>query len=283
MLARQWQRYADFHAQAAQDPTASAPGSEPDASTEPDTRQDAIYAPYDKIQNGRHSSESVDEFLDRVPPIDCPLPIGTPWLWVANPHHKPKQKKQVVILDGESDEDEDANSGWQLQCRKILDDYEHKAAKITEQMEGKAKATITRRLNPLRKDIPARIQQIAKDAGMVCGKWMLFPSEDRVMKTWRAVCKGVVEGRLGHAAKIAAHPGGGSGHGRLICVYTEDFSDVQDVKRVLFELVDLGLVPAESYGIHYKCDAYTYLGIESKNEYGMKASIYSSNQLLQAG
>jgi hypothetical protein len=74
---------------------------------------------------------------------------------------------------------------------------------------------------------------------------------------------------------------------RLICVYTKDFTDVEDVRRVLHALIEMGLVAADMpRGIAYKCDAYTYLDIYAKNEYGLPASIYGSKEMLaesQAG
>ena len=32
--------------------------------------------------------------------------------------------------------------------------------------------------------------------------------------------------------------------------------------------------------IYYKCDAYTYLGINSGNDYKLRASLYSSEEIL---
>lgn len=279
-----WQSHQRTHPRAAPDFTAD---EGPPNTTEVAVAGGAVhaeadlYAPYDSIENGRHSTESVNDFLTRVPPVNCPLSATTRWLWVAYPHYRPKPAATSAVSLHNAADDQDQS--WQVRCRAILDEYQSKADKITDEMAGKAKGSITRKLNPLRKDIPSRIQKIAKEAGKVCGKWMLFPTEDQVTDTWTSVCKGVLDGRLGHAAKIAAHPGGAKSTGRLVCVYTQDFSDVEDVRRVLFELVDMGLVPAEGYGIHYKCDAYTALGIESGNDYGIKASIYSSNQLLKAG
>lgn len=67
---------------------------------------------------------------------------------------------------------------------------------------------------------------------------------------------------------------------RLICVYTKDFTDVADVRRVLLGLVEMGLVRADMpRGITYKCDAYTYLDIYGNNEFGLRASIYSSKEM----
>lgn len=118
---------------------------------------------------------------------------------------------------------------------------------------------------------------------------MLFPTEDDVTQTWRTVCEAMIENKLGEQAKVAiedhsrrlSSPDAPFTPNRLICIYTYDFSDLEDVRRVLDELVDLGLVSREGRGIYYKCDAYTYLGIESNNPYKLKASLYSSSDLLK--
>jgi len=64
----------------------------------------------------------------------------------------------------------------------------------------------------------------------------------------------------------------------VICVYTRDFTDVEDVKRVLQELARLKLVPA--WGIKYKSDAYTHLEIYARNEWGLPPTIYDSKDMM---
>ena len=117
---------------------------------------------------------------------------------------------------------------------------------------------------------------------------MLFPMADDVNRFWSLVATATAAGELGHAAKVAADDGSGNASARLICVYTEDFSDKEDVKRVLGRLVDMGLVTrkgpmGEDRGIYYKADAFTNLGIDSKNEWGLKASLFSSKDVLAEG
>lgn len=110
---------------------------------------------------------------------------------------------------------------------------------------------------------------------------MLFPEQDELSRVWRLVAEGVAENRLGTAAKVATAGSNPNEAQRLICVYTKDFSDVDDVRRVLLELVNMGLLQRDaSRGIYYKCDAYTYLNLNSGNEYGIQASFYSSKDML---
>jgi hypothetical protein len=126
---------------------------------------------------------------------------------------------------------------------------------------------------------------------------MLFPPVDRVNHVWLIIAHAVATNQLGIGAKVSPkfeHPETKS---RLICVYTDDFSNKEDVIRVLQKLKELGLVPGKK-PIYYKCgksfkkfvvmdssdrnaiDAYTYLNIFSGNEWDIQPSLYSSKQML---
>jgi hypothetical protein len=105
---------------------------------------------------------------------------------------------------------------------------------------------------------------------------MLFPNLKDLTRAWKLVVEGTINNRLGSTAKVATEEDGKEE--RLICVYTKDFRDTNDVLRVLNELVAIGLV--SNRGIYYKSDAYTYLDIYSKNEYGLQASVYASQKML---
>ena len=118
---------------------------------------------------------------------------------------------------------------------------------------------------------------------------MLFPPPARVNAVWAAVAEGTVKGELGFAAKVATE--GGEGRGRLVCVYTEDWGEVGDLRRVLEGLVGLGFVQGVGggvkrkrgggRGIYYKCDGFTYLDIMGGNEWGLRASMFSSREILE--
>jgi hypothetical protein len=69
----------------------------------------------------------------------------------------------------------------------------------------------------------------------------------------------------------------------IVCVYTKDFQDADDVLRVLHQLEDMGFLAA-GRPIYYKTDAYTYLDLrrETAAGYGLQASLYNSRSLLAA-
>jgi hypothetical protein len=166
--------------------------------------------------------------------------------------------------------------------RELLEEYENESTALREAHDksgAKTTATLTRKLTPLRRELEKNILALAQETGVTHGKWMLFPTVDRVDQYWGAVVKAMEKGELGDVAKVA--PDDGSGQARLICVYTADFEDVEDVRRVVGKLADIGLVEKGARPIYYKCDAYTHLEISSKNDYGLKASMFSSRDLLE--
>jgi hypothetical protein len=219
--------------------------------------------------NQRGKTEPVARFLSRLPPSTTQTSAVDPWIWMYNPLTAPRRSGDVPTL---------LRKG-----RELLLEYENEATSLREAHDksgAKTTAPLTRKLNPLRKELEKNVLQLGRETGVTGGKWMLFPDVERVDEVWATVVRAMERGELGGAAKVATDGGEGSQQGRLICVYTEDFGDVEDVKRVLGKLVELGLVGKGPRGIFYKCDAFTHLEINSKNEYGLKASMYSSREML---
>lgn len=71
---------------------------------------------------------------------------------------------------------------------------------------------------------------------------MLFIEPAYVNDVWATVARATVKNELGIAAKVAPREERGSKKERLICIYTYDFSDKDDVGRVLARLKQLDLV-----------------------------------------
>ena len=67
---------------------------------------------------------------------------------------------------------------------------------------------------------------------------MLFPTLDDVPRYWYKVAEATADNRLGIGAKISTGLDDDRKE-RLICVYTKDFSDMDDIRRVLQTLVGL--------------------------------------------
>ncbi len=115
------------------------------------------------------------------------------------------------------------------------------------------------------------IDKLARAAGLVVGKWLLYVPKDSIDQVWKKVAHATLEGELGSSTKVATARQAGPGDEYVICVYTEDYLDTDDVKRVREKLRGLGFTQR----LYYKPDIYTYLGIYSKTFPGVRASRYS--------
>ena len=91
------------------------------------------------------------------------------------------------------------------------------------------------------------------------GKWLIFVSLKNVDEVWAKIKKAVEEGKLGDSAKVATakpNPLATDPNTKVICVYTYDYTDEKDVKRIREELRKLGITNK----IPYKADEDTLSG-----------------------
>jgi Domain of unknown function (DUF1917) len=230
------------------------------------------FNPYADSPSAYQLNETIEDFIDRLRPSETTLAAtGHPWIWIANPLSQRRELDSDV-------------GGFKQSALPLLDALMRKRRDLEEKNPTKHPGSITRILNPDRDHLAADIVRLAKQKNVTCGKWMLFPLPHDVDAVWKQIAQGTLEGRLGCAAKVATDDGNDAKPERLICIYTEDFSDKDDIMRVLRELKRLGLVREGQDKfkgvIYYKCDAYTYLDITSDNEYKLKASMYNSRDMF---
>ena len=239
---------------------------EPEPETLPLARREP-HNPYADMKAAKQRNETVNDFLDRLRPSTTAIESG-PWIWVANPYSSSRSSDI---------------GGFKQEGYALLEEFVRRREKLQDQLSDKPPASVTRKLKPDREWLERSLLELAEDKKVVHGKWMLFPTIDYVDFVWSKVVTATVDGKLGSASKVATGDDSDDKPERLICVYTEDFSNMQDVKRVLKELKRLKLVSgaADGRSIYYKCDAYTYLDIVSTNEYKLKASMYNSKDLFK--
>ena len=268
---------ADYHEQQLKDgqvkteesgPKDKQPQNEARANTpmelESEPAANEPYNPWEGDTMARQLGETLDAFLSRLPPSTTAVATG-PWIWIANPFSTQRPMQFDV-------------AGFKTSGNELLEEYTNRKARLEAENPGKPPGSITSMLKADREWLEKSIVDLAKSKGMTNGKWMLFPYSNNVDKAWRKVAKGTLDGTLGCSAKVATDDGSGSQ--RVICIYTEDFSNEKDVRRVLEKMQELHLTKA-GQGIYYKCDAYTYLNIMSGNDYKLKASMYSSKEMLK--
>ncbi|MCJ1437210.1 hypothetical protein MMC27_006596 [Xylographa pallens] len=232
-----------------------------------------LYNRYEGEISARQLDEPVSAFLERLPPLTTQLSSIGPWIFIANPYSTARPTSENWAKTNATGAD-------------ILADFERRRAGVEASMQGRPAQTVTKKLNPLRETARTAILAAARENGCGWGKWMLFPTAADVNRVWGVVARATAAGELGGAAKVATENGQGANEARLICVYTEDFSDKQDVKRVLLKLEELGLAKRKSewgqeIGVSYKPDVFTYLDITgSNNRWGLKPSLYQSKEAL---
>lgn len=91
------------------------------------------------------------------------------------------------------------------------------------------------------------------------GKWLIFIPIQQIDEIWQRIKQATEDGKLGGAAKVSTaklNPNTKNQNTKVICVYTYDWTDKQDVKRVREELRHLRITQK----IPYKADEDTFLG-----------------------
>ena len=204
-----------------------------------------LFNPYDGQVSCRQLLETVSDFLSRLTPSSSlSTDIGDHWIRIANPYSPERPTSEDW-------------KGYTEAVNEYLKTYKQARAQIEAAMPGKAKGTITRKVSHLRKQLEVDILKTAQKKGCTKGKWLLFVGIADVDYAWGRVANGTAENELGMAAKVAANGGEDSDRkGRLICVYTKDFDNKEDVRRVLKKMKELGLLRGGDAGervIYYKC------------------------------
>ena len=92
------------------------------------------------------------------------------------------------------------------------------------------------------------------------GKWLVFVGSHNLSRIWNKIKIAVEKGKLGSLAKTSRAEHQSSSNG-VICVYTYDWKDRQDVQRIREELRKLGIIRK----ISYKTDEDTVRGIYRAN------------------
>ena len=91
------------------------------------------------------------------------------------------------------------------------------------------------------------------------GKWLIFVPMERVDKVWFKIKLATEEGMLGEMSKVATakdNPNAINSSIKVICVYSYDWTDEEDVMRIRQELRQLGITRK----IPYKADEDTESG-----------------------
>lgn len=110
------------------------------------------------------------------------------------------------------------------------------------------------------------IMGLGQRFGDLAGKWLVFVPSSEVDHLWYKIARATHAGTLGSYAKVS--PFNNSDH--VICVFTDDFTNVSDVNKVRKGLERLGVKTK----IGYKPDIYTHCRIYMGNKWNIAPTRY---------
>ncbi|KAL7932416.1 DUF1917 domain-containing protein [Trichoderma chlorosporum] len=278
------QRVADFDVDDWAQKQREHPGR-PQRKTDLNTETSHLHNPYAGIPYAWQLTETIDDFLSRLPPATTDQTPDTPWIFICNPYiprvHKLDSQSQLSKgNEDEAPEEEGSETG--IVAQGGLERL-HLVSKFIEGMKrsGKAKSIVEKEIRQEQKQATTDILKLAHLAKVRTGKWLLFCPASEVNEMWEIVAKATANNELGIAAKVAPRsPLEDPRKDRILCIYTADFADKADVGRVLQKMRELKLVEARGRPIYYKPDAFTYIGISHGNAWGLRASIHSSTDIF---
>ncbi len=101
----------------------------------------------------------------------------------------------------------------------------------------------------------------------ISGKWCIFAAESTINKKWEKIKNLVESGTIIHA-KVSTKRFLSYSRSKkyVICVYTKDFNDMEDLIRTRKALRDIGY----NRPLNYKRDIDTINGVRGKKEYYIK-------------
>ncbi|KAK7414145.1 hypothetical protein QQX98_007007 [Neonectria punicea] len=216
-----------------------------------------LHNPYAGVQYAWQLTETVDEFLSRLPPKTTDQTEDIPWIFICNPFI-PRVEKSLAESQASKGNEDEAPEESGSQTKLVIEGGMERLSLVTSFIEGMKKApkpvsTQEREIAKEKKRATQDILTLAHGGKVRAGKWMLFCPPAEVDDVWEIVAKATAKNELGIAAKVAPRPANDDPRkDRIVCVYTSDFGDRADVGRVLQKLRELRLVEARGRPIYYK-------------------------------
>ncbi|EQK98023.1 DNA polymerase II large subunit-like protein [Ophiocordyceps sinensis CO18] len=209
-----------------------------------------LHNPYAGVPYAWQLTETVDDFLVRLPPATTVQDEAVPWIFLCNPYIPRLERRHSDGGCLKANEDEapvEENSQLQLAVRGGMERLEL-VLSLRERLEraGESEGVIKREMGKEAKQTALDILNLAHAGKVRTGKV-------HVNENWELVAKATANNELGIAAKVAPRaPDQDQRKDHLICVYTMDFHDKADVGRVLRRLRELRLVESRARPIYYK-------------------------------
>jgi hypothetical protein len=124
-----------------------------------------LYNPLQGQLCGRQLEESLDEFLDRLPPRTSVVSAELPWIRVANPYASRRDHSEC-----EDNAVFGSPERFQEVCQAFLEDLEDQMVKLKTDMEGEPAHMLTKAANKKRSETADKIHRHAIAMDVKAGK-----------------------------------------------------------------------------------------------------------------
>jgi hypothetical protein len=134
-----------------------------------------LFNPYEGEFCGRQLNETVEEFLERLPPATTPVSGRIPWIYIANPYRKarkfPKVGNSRGDLNAEGPPADDSDwAQFVVLGGKLLDGLMDIRHDMEKKKVGAAKSAVTKAVNVQRDMIVKKLLDTAVDCHCTSGK-----------------------------------------------------------------------------------------------------------------
>jgi hypothetical protein len=216
------------------------PQPTPKPITAPPTGPLQLHNAYEDQPGAWQLTEPIPAFLARLPPATTDWRPGLDWIWVANPYTPPSADRALTQF----------RRGGEERLALFTEFEKMATAAGASKTSGRSITALKRDVAGARREAVEDLRRLAGACNVVTGKWMLFPEPGSVNEVWGKVAAATADGGLGVGAKVETRVQ--SAKERLICVYTRDFRDKDDVARVLNRMRESELVRPGGRQIYYK-------------------------------
>ncbi|RFU73543.1 hypothetical protein TARUN_8705 [Trichoderma arundinaceum] len=202
-----------------------------------------LHNAYAGISYAWQLTETIDNFLSRLPPSTTDQTPEVPWIFICNPyiprvHRLESQSQFSKGNEDEAPEEEGSKTGIVAQGGLERLQLVSKFIEGIQRM-GKSKSFVEKEIRKEQKQAIDDILNLAYLAKVRTGKLSLVAA---VLPCLRGI-----------ASKVAPRsPLEDPRKDRLLCIYTADFRDKADVGRVLRKMRELKLIEPRGRPIYYK-------------------------------
>lgn len=132
-----------------------------------------LYNAYEGNFAGRQLTETVDDFLERLPPATTQVTDLVPWIYIWNPYQKASKREEHDHKEVTEEVPQDEESDWaQLVVLggNLLEELTTIRHTIEKQKSGQAKAAVTKAVNIQKDKIVKKLLETAVELHCTSGK-----------------------------------------------------------------------------------------------------------------